>query len=65
MSHQFLCVNVILDILKYKIFDCKLDIDGAIIEKKVVSKRQLRNNTSTQLVYTSINNDYVIDILLS
>ena len=65
VSHQFLCVNVILDILKYKIFDCKLDIDGAIIEKKVVSKRPLRNNTSTQLVYTSINNDYVIDILLS
>ena len=64
VSHQFLCVNVILDILRYKIFDCKLNIEGTIIEKKVVSKRPLRNITRTSLVYTSINNDYVIDIFL-
>ena len=58
----YLCVNVVLDLMGYKVYDCKLNDEGAEIEKKILSKRKLRSETNHSLVYTAINNDYVIDI---
>lgn len=62
VTHNYLCVNIILDIMDYKIYDCKLNVTGAEIEKKILSDRKLRSETNNKLTYTAINNDYVIDI---
>jgi len=62
ITHKYLCVNVVLDMMGYKVYDCKLNDEGAEIEKKILSKRKLRSETNHSLVYTAINNDYVIDI---
>ena len=60
--HRYLCVNVVLDIMGYKIYNCILNNEGAEIEKKILSKRNLRSEIKNKVVYTAINNDYVIDI---
>ena len=62
ISHKYLCVNVILDIVGYKAYECRLNDSGVEIEKKILSKRKLRSLLNHDIVYTSINNDYVIDI---
>ena len=46
----------------YNIYECKLNVTDTIIEKKILSKRKLRSEINTKIVYTAINNDYVIDI---
>lgn len=60
--HKYLCVNIVLNIMGYKVYDCIFNDDGAEIEKKVLSKRKLRSETNHLIIYTAINNDYVIDI---
>lgn len=60
--HKYLCVNIVLDIMKYKVYDCKLSDTDVIFEKKILSKRKLCSQTNTSIVYTAINNDYIIDI---
>jgi len=63
IKHKYLCVNIVLDIMGYKVYDCKLTDEGTEIEKKILSKRKLRSESNCNLVYTAINNDYVIDII--
>ncbi len=60
--HKYLCVNIMLDFMGYKIYDCALNVADKKIEKKILSKRKLRSKVNTDLVYTAINNDYAIDI---
>ena len=62
VTHNYLCVNIVLDIMDYKIYDCKFNDDGTEIKKKVLSNRKLRSEMNNKLIYTAINNDYVIDI---
>ena len=62
IRHKYLCVNVVLDVMGYNIYECKLNVTDTIIEKKILSKRKLRSEINTKIVYTAINNDYVIDI---
>ena len=62
ITHKYLCVNVVLDMMGYKIYECKLNDAGVEIEKKILSKRKLCSEINYDLVYTAINNDYVIDI---
>lgn len=62
IRHKYLCVNVVLDVMGYNIYECKLNDTDTIIEKKILSKRKLRSEINTKIVYTAINNDYVIDI---
>ena len=46
----------------YKIYDCKLSDAASVVEKRVLSKQRLLGKKNMELLYTSINNDYVIDI---
>lgn len=62
IRHKYLCVNIVLDAMGYNIYECKLNDAGTTIEKKILSKRKLRSEINSKLIYTAINNDYVIDI---
>ena len=62
ISHNYLCVNVVLDVMKYRVYTCKLCVDEIEVEKSVISKRKLRSKGNTRLTYSAINNDYVIDL---
>ena len=58
IRHSYLCVNVILDWMHYRGYECEME-DKTII--KVLSRRNLL--AEKKLCYTAINNDYVLDIM--
>lgn len=60
--HNYLCVNVVLDLMDFRVYNCKLNKTGTEIEKKILSRRKLRSKSNIDLVYTAINNDFAIDI---
>lgn len=61
-KHNYFCVNVVLEVMHYKIFNCKLkNRDGAKIEKKVLSKRLLKQYMGVNLKVKYINNEYMLD----
>lgn len=62
IRHNYLCTNVILDLLGYRIFDCKLFCeDHRTKSKKILSKRNLIEYKGTEIISKAINNDYHLD----
>lgn len=60
VKHRYFSANIILEIFKYNFYECSLkNIDGIIIEKYVISKRNLKNETTVYL--KNINNEYMIE----
>ena len=57
IRHSYLCVNVMLDLMHYKVYECTTEEGN---ELKVLSRRTLV--AESELIYTAINNDYVLDI---
>lgn len=61
-KHSHFCVNIILVIMKYKIFNCEIkNSDGIEIKKKVVSKRHLKQCRGQNLDGKYLNNEYILD----
>ena len=57
--HNYLCTNIMLDILKYRIYDCELeDSNHAMFQQKVISKDELRLNYDEGIFLKKVNNDY-------
>lgn len=62
IRHNYLCTNVILELLGYKIFSCELlSEDNININKKILSKRNLIEYKGTEIISKAINNDYHLD----
>ena len=62
VKHNYFCTNIMLDVFKYHIYDCKL-VDGQKIEteRKIISKRDLKTCLGTSIYSKSLNNDYGVD----
>ena len=62
IKHNYLCVNVVLEIMKYKIYDCEcVNMDKIKYEKKILSNRRLIEQSNTTVLTRRINNEYLFD----
>lgn len=62
IKHNYLCVNVVLEIMKYKIYDCEcVNMDKIKYEKKILSNRRLIEQSNTTVLTRGINNEYLFD----
>jgi len=63
VKHNCFCVNIFMDFLNFRIYNCKLkNNDNIEIEKMVVSKRKMTTKKGEKVKLSPINNDYQIDI---
>lgn len=62
VRHNYFCTNIMLDVFKYRIYDCRL-VDGQDIEteRKIISKRNLKLCQDTYIYSKGLNNDYGFD----
>lgn len=60
IKHSYFTANIILEIFKYNFYECTIkNVDGIVIEKYVVSRKNLKNENFIYL--KSINNEYMIE----
>lgn len=60
IKHSYFTANIILELLNYNIYECSIkNSDGIIIEKYVISKKNLKHENS--ILLKSINNEYMIE----
>lgn len=59
VRHNYFCTNVMLDVMKYRIYDCELtDSNDIPVKCKVISKRYLRTQVGEGIFLKRLNNDY-------
>lgn len=62
IRHNYFSVNIILEIMKYKIYDCVLkNKDGASTERIVISKSTLNLKKGHRIMLKFMNNDVLLD----
>ena len=62
VHHNYFCTNIMLDVFKYRIYECRLvDGQGIEIERKIISKRNLKLCQGTYIFSKGLNNDYGYD----
>lgn len=62
VRHNYFCTNIMLDVFNYRIYECKM-VDGqeVEIERKIISKRNLKLCQGTYIYSKGLNNDYGFD----
>ncbi len=62
VRHSYFCTNVMLDVLKYRIYNCELtDTNDVPVKYKIISKRYLRTQKGENILLKQLNNDYSLD----
>lgn len=62
VRHNYFCTNIMLDVFKYRIYNCKLvDKYNVQVEQKVISKRELKLIQGESVRIKKLNNDYSLD----
>ena len=62
IKHNYFCVNVVLEVMGYKIYNCKYkNEDNELVEKKILSKKYLKKNVGAKIRVRYLNNEYVLD----
>lgn len=63
IRHSYFSVNIILEVMRFKIYECTLkNKDGMCIEKTVISKNSLHLKKGYLMSFKMMNNDVLIDI---
>lgn len=62
IRHNYFSVNIVLELLGYKIYQCKLENDDNILlSKNVISKKELNGRINLRIKAQKINNEYFIE----
>lgn len=62
IHHNYFSVNIILELLRYKIYQCELETeDNVKIHKNIISKNELNGHVNMQIKAQKINNEYFIE----
>ena len=62
IHHNYFSVNIILELLGYKIYQCELETeDNVQIHKNIISKNELNGRINMQIKAQKINNEYFIE----
>lgn len=63
VRHNYFSVNIILEIMQYRMYECELiNSDGIPIKKIVISKRTLMLEKGKEIETKLLNNDFLLDI---
>lgn len=63
IRHNHFSVNILLEILNYKMFICNIENeDEIIISKKIISHRTLSAHKGEYIYFKSINNEIKVDL---
>lgn len=66
IKHNYFCVNIVLEAMKYKVYDCTYQtFDDITIKKKVISKRALSQCRGETIRVRGLNNEYMLDCYTS
>lgn len=61
VRHNYFSVNVLLELLQYRFYDCELENeDGIAITKKVITQKHLEIMVGTDITLVSVNNEYSV-----
>lgn len=63
IKHNYFSVNIVLDILNYRIFSCELtNEDDIAVEKFIISRRNLNMEKGEKVYLKSLNNEFKLDV---
>jgi hypothetical protein len=63
VRHNYISVNIILEIMKYKIYECELkNNDSMSVEKLVISRDLLNLRKGYTIKFRLLNNDILLAI---
>lgn len=60
--HKYFCTNLVLEICKFRIYECELYTDGQTISKRVVSRKELDGLCGKRMRTKKFNNDYHFEV---
>ena len=60
--HKYFCINLALEICKYRVYECELYIGGQTISKRVVSRKELDGLCGKKVRTKKFNNDYHFEV---
>lgn len=64
VKHNYFSVNIMMELCKYKFYNCELENeDGIIISKVVITKERLLNHKNEKITLRPINNEYSLDLM--
>lgn len=64
IKHNHFSVNIVLEILQYRFYICKLrNDDGLEIEYAIITRRNLTGNINEEIYLKSLNDEYKLDVL--
>ncbi|BAM23917.1 hypothetical protein HMPREF1109_0538 [Streptococcus intermedius SK54 = ATCC 27335] len=63
IKHNYFSVNIVLEILNYRIFTCELENeDKILVEKFIISHKNLNVKKGENVYLKSLNNEFKLDI---
>ena len=63
IRHNSFSVNIILELMQYRIYDCNLmNADGKTVDRTVISKNILSISKGKAIEVKILNNDYYLDL---
>lgn len=63
IKHNNFSVNIILELMRYRIYECKLmNADGMEVERTVISKNILSTSKGKDVQVKILNNEYYLDL---
>lgn len=64
ISHNMYCANLVLDVMKYRFYDCEIEnADGISSTIVIISQRPLTSMVKQQVPISTLNNDYSFDTI--
>ncbi len=63
IRHNFFSVNIILEIMHYRMYECSLiNADNKVVERTVISKGMITTSKGEDIEVKIINNEYCLDL---
>lgn len=63
IRHSYFSVNIILEIIHYRMYACKLlNADGKEVERIIISRNMLSTNKGKDVQVKILNNEYYLDL---
>lgn len=63
IRHNYFSVNIVLEILKYQVYTCKIENDDQIsVTTSIISRKNLMAKKGEEIRLKALNNEYKLDV---
>ena len=63
IRHNYFSVNIVLEILKYQVYTCKIENDDQIsVTTSIISRKNLMAKRGEEIRLKALNNEYKLDV---